>query len=68
MAAAWPNVFVHESNLKVNVANLRRSLDDAHREPTYIVTVIGRGYRFVAPVEVGAIVDIGRDVDRGRRP
>ncbi|MBV8486642.1 MAG: helix-turn-helix transcriptional regulator, partial [Planctomycetaceae bacterium] len=54
MAAAWPKLFVHESNLKVNMANLRRSLGDTQREPIYVATVIGRGYRFVAPVEVGA--------------
>jgi predicted ATPase/DNA-binding winged helix-turn-helix (wHTH) protein len=58
MAAAWPKLFVHESNLKVNMANLRRSLGDTQRAPTYVATVIGRGYRFVAPVELGAPADI----------
>ncbi|MBV8189281.1 MAG: winged helix-turn-helix domain-containing protein, partial [Alphaproteobacteria bacterium] len=53
MAAAWPKLFVHESNLKVNMANLRRSLGDTQKEPTYVATVVGRGYRFVAPVEIG---------------
>jgi len=54
MAAAWPKLFVHESNLKVNMANLRRSLGDTQKEPIYVATVIGRGYRFVAPVEISA--------------
>lgn len=67
MAAVWPKLFVHESNLKVNVANLRRSLGDSHKEPTYIVTVIGRGYRFVAPVEIGATAGTDRNVERERK-
>lgn len=50
IAAAWPNIFVDESNLKVNVAALRRALGDGHEEARYIATVAGRGYRFVAPV------------------
>ncbi|AHE54969.1 ATP-binding protein [Sphingomonas sanxanigenens] len=53
MAAAWPDTFVHDSNLKVNMHNLRRSLGDTQMPPTYIATIAGRGYRFVAPVQVG---------------
>jgi predicted ATPase/DNA-binding winged helix-turn-helix (wHTH) protein len=47
---AWPDTFVHESNLKVNIAALRRALlkDDL----PHIITVSGRGYRFVAPVRL----------------
>src|SRR5215467_5306882 len=63
MAAAWPKLFVHESNLKVNMANLRRSLGDTQKEPTYIATAIGRGYRFVAPVEIGASANADRDAE-----
>lgn len=47
----WPDTFVHEDNLKVNIASLRRTLSSDSSE-TYIATVAGRGYRFVAPVEV----------------
>lgn len=46
---AWPDTFVHESNLKVNIAALRRSLPQEQAELPYIVTVPGRGYRFAAP-------------------
>jgi len=47
---AWPDTFVHESNLKVNIAALRRSLPQDQADLPYIVTVPGRGYRFAAPV------------------
>ncbi|ARN21500.1 ATP-binding protein [Piscinibacter gummiphilus] len=50
IARVWPGAEVDESNLKVNMAALRRALGDADR---YIATVTGRGYRFVAPVRAG---------------
>src|ERR1700754_4851195 len=48
MAAAWPDTFVHESNLKVNISSLRRALGDTQTQPTFVATIAGRGYRFVA--------------------
>jgi len=53
MAAAWPGTFVHDSNLKVNMWSLRRSLGDTQIEPVYIATVARRGYKFIADVQVG---------------
>ena len=50
IARVWPNTFVEESNLKVQVAALRRTLGDGNR---YLVNVPGRGYSFVAPVTRG---------------
>jgi DNA-binding winged helix-turn-helix (wHTH) protein len=50
IAAVWPDTFVDESNLKVNVCLLRHALGDTQKQPNYIATVPGRGYRFVAPV------------------
>jgi predicted ATPase/DNA-binding winged helix-turn-helix (wHTH) protein len=50
-ARVWPNTVVEESNLKVNVAVLRRALHEGQPGRRYIATVSGRGYRFVAPVE-----------------
>ncbi|WP_198350980.1 winged helix-turn-helix domain-containing protein [Flavisphingomonas formosensis] len=46
----WPSLFVDESNLKTNMAALRRALGERHAEALYIATVIGRGYRFICPV------------------
>jgi DNA-binding winged helix-turn-helix (wHTH) protein len=50
MARGWPNTFVEESNLKVQIAALRRTLRDGEEGNRYISNVIGRGYWFVAPV------------------
>ena len=51
IAAAWPNTFVDDSNLKVNISNLRRALAACSPGQDCIVTVPGRGYRFIAPVD-----------------
>lgn len=48
----WPNTFVHESNLKVTVAALRRALPRTEPGRSCIATISGRGYRFVAPLRV----------------
>lgn len=50
IARVWPGVFVEDSNLKVHMAILRRALGEDVANPRYIATVVGRGYRFVAPV------------------
>lgn len=42
MSRAWPDTFVEEGNLKVNVAALRRVLGDNSAEPQYVATVNGR--------------------------
>jgi predicted ATPase/DNA-binding winged helix-turn-helix (wHTH) protein len=50
IARAWPQTYVEESNLKIQMSALRRALGDGHGGHRYIVTVPGRGYSFVAPV------------------
>ncbi|MEW6207831.1 MAG: winged helix-turn-helix domain-containing protein [Acidobacteriota bacterium] len=46
----WPDAFVEESGLTRNISVLRKVLGDDLHEHRYIVTVPGKGYRFVAPV------------------
>ncbi|HWJ73944.1 MAG TPA: winged helix-turn-helix domain-containing protein [Kaistia sp.] len=52
IARVWPNTFVEDGNLKVNMNALRRALDAGDGAPPCIATVVGRGYRFVVPVDV----------------
>jgi eukaryotic-like serine/threonine-protein kinase len=46
MKAVWPDTFVEETNLTRNIFNLRKALGES-AEKQYIITVSGRGYRFV---------------------
>jgi TolB-like protein/DNA-binding winged helix-turn-helix (wHTH) protein len=57
LAAVWPNVIVEESNLTQTIHTLRRLLGERPGEHRFIVTVPGRGYRFVAEVTPAAIND-----------
>jgi predicted ATPase/DNA-binding winged helix-turn-helix (wHTH) protein len=50
MARAWPQTFVEDANLKIQVSALRRALGDGQGGNRYVITVPGRGYNFVAPV------------------
>ena len=50
MAAVWPGTAVEDSNLNVQIAALRRVLDEGRTEGSCIQTVRGRGYRFTAAV------------------
>jgi DNA-binding winged helix-turn-helix (wHTH) protein len=52
MARVWPNVFVDPSNLTINMSALRRALRDGRDGHRFIVNIPGRGYRFVASVDV----------------
>ncbi|TIC88892.1 hypothetical protein E8D34_04375 [Nocardioides sp. GY 10113] len=49
----WGNRFVSESALTTRIKQARRAVDDDGVRQWAIKTVHGRGYRFVAPVEVG---------------
>src|ERR1700751_1970295 len=52
IARVWPNTFVAEVNLAVQIAGLRRALGDGAAQSRYVSNTPGRGYRFVAPVTV----------------
>ena len=50
MKRVWPDSFVEDGNLTYNISVLRKALGERTNEHLYIVTVPGRGYRFVADV------------------
>lgn len=55
VAAVWPHAVVEENGLRVHMSALRKALGECPADQ-YIVTVLGRGYRFVKPVSPGAAV------------
>ena len=50
MQALWPDAAVEESNLTQNIFLLRKAFGEGAHDHRYIVTVPGRGYRFVSHV------------------
>src|SRR5437879_2795506 len=52
MEALWPDSIVEENNLTQNISTLRRVFGETPGSHHYIVTVPGRGYRFVAGVKI----------------
>ncbi|HEY0683273.1 MAG TPA: winged helix-turn-helix domain-containing protein [Steroidobacter sp.] len=65
MKAIWPHVVVEENSLNQNISVLRRVLGERPGEYRYIVTVPGRGYRFVAEVR---LVDESTEESRSVSP
>jgi Tol biopolymer transport system component/DNA-binding winged helix-turn-helix (wHTH) protein len=47
----WPDTFVEQNNLARNISMVRKALHERDGDQEYIVTIPGRGYRFVAPVD-----------------
>jgi len=50
MAVVWPDSIVEENNLAQAISKLRQVFGETPGSHSYIVTVPGRGYRFVAEV------------------
>ena len=50
MQRVWQGTIVEESNLTTNISHLRKLLGESRNRHEYIVTIPGRGYRFVAGV------------------
>jgi DNA-binding winged helix-turn-helix (wHTH) protein/Tol biopolymer transport system component len=50
MQRVWQGTIVEESNLATNISHLRKLLGESRNQHEYIVTIPGRGYRFVAGV------------------
>jgi TolB-like protein/cytochrome c-type biogenesis protein CcmH/NrfG len=47
MAQVWRGTVVEENNLHVHISALRKALDQGGGGQSYLVTVPGRGYRFI---------------------
>ena len=52
LRAVWPDTIVEENNLSQSISVLRRALGEKPGHHRYIVTVPGRGFRFVTAVSV----------------
>jgi len=52
MNLIWPDVFVEPANLTVHISALRRALRDGREGNRFIINIPGRGYRFVASIQV----------------
>lgn len=50
MRRVWPDTVVEENNLTQNISAIRKALGERRDEHRYVVTIPGRGYRFVADV------------------
>ncbi|MGO9084894.1 MAG: winged helix-turn-helix domain-containing tetratricopeptide repeat protein [Candidatus Sulfotelmatobacter sp.] len=50
MDQIWPDTAVEENNLTVIISALRKTLGEDPEQHQYIVTIPGKGYRFVADV------------------
>lgn len=55
MEAVWPDSIVEENNLAQAISKLRQVFGETPGSHNYIVTVPGRGYRFVAKVKEHAV-------------
>lgn len=70
MREIWSDTIVEENNLNKNISKLRQVLGEKPGEHKFIVTVPGKGYKFVAAVtaaprgEKGEAVGFTRDSER----
>ncbi len=69
MKGVWGGVIVEENSLNQHISTLRRALGETPGENRFIVTVPGRGYRFVAPVRAQpAEVGPAETAESGEQP
>lgn len=56
LSNVWDGKFVEESNLVVQISNLRKALDETSSEPRHLTTVPGKGYQFSSGSQVASNV------------
>ena len=52
MTAVWPGLVVEENNLNQAISSIRKALGDGPPEHRFIQTIPGRGYRFIAALDM----------------
>jgi TolB-like protein len=57
----WPGLTVEENNLQVQISALRKALQSGDDAQDYVVTVPGRGYRFIGVQPSGDAERAGAD-------
>ena len=67
MDAVWGEAVVEENNLTQTISTLRQLLGERPDEHRFIVTVSGRGYRFIAPITADGAVPPAAQPPRTRR-
>ena len=67
-AMLWdPDIYIeHDSAINTAVRKIRRTLGDDAENPRFLETVVGKGYRFIAPVEGGASPPAQSSANHGR--
>jgi len=63
MSAIWPDTIVEENNLNKNISVLRQVLGENPGAHRFIVTVPGKGYKFVADVRTISVEKIPETSD-----
>ncbi|MDA8019537.1 MAG: winged helix-turn-helix domain-containing protein [Thermoanaerobaculia bacterium] len=67
LTLVWRDAYLRDGVIAKTVSALRKALGDDARDPTYIVTVPRRGYRWIAPVQREG-QDVGASEARGPDP
>lgn len=49
--AVWAGQFVEEANLSVQISALRKALGEKRDAPRFLLTVPGKGYKFIADIQ-----------------
>jgi DNA-binding winged helix-turn-helix (wHTH) protein len=68
MERVWAGVAVEEHNIQVHISALRRAFWEDGDGQSWIVTVPGRGYRFLGSPDPPAADNAGAEPRHGRSP
>jgi TolB-like protein/Tfp pilus assembly protein PilF len=63
LEVVWPRLTVEENNLQVQISAVRKALENGEHGQSYVITVPGRGYRFIG-IEASSDPPV---LDRGAR-